>query len=136
MISRNGVELVFHHLGIATSEAKPGERYSEMFGMYTSDAECGLIHVQWHRYEPTSPLPPLMRTTPHPAFKVVDLERGIEGATILLGPYEQIRDYRVAVIEDGGIPIELIETTLSDEEIWGRARSDRTSLLYASTPKP
>ena len=41
----------------------------------------------------------------------------------MLEPYEPIEGYRVAVIEDGGVPIELVQTTLTDEEIWSRAKS-------------
>jgi hypothetical protein len=29
----------------------------------------------------------------------------------------------VAIIEDGGQPIELVETTLTDEELWRRAET-------------
>ncbi len=29
----NGVSCTFHHMGIRTSEKRPGERYSQMFGM-------------------------------------------------------------------------------------------------------
>ena len=32
------------------------------------------------------------------------------------------------MINDAGVPIELIETTLSDDELWIRARSGRGSL--------
>lgn len=39
---------------------------------------------------------------------------------------------RVATIEDGGIPIELIRTALSDAEIWDRARGGRQAPLYAA----
>jgi hypothetical protein len=41
---------------------------------------------------------------------------------LLLGPYEPILGFHVAVIDDGGNPIELIETSLTDDEIWKRAR--------------
>jgi hypothetical protein len=40
---------------------------------------------------------------------------------LLLGPYEPILGFHVAVIDDGGNPIELIETSLTDDEIWKRA---------------
>jgi hypothetical protein len=46
----------------------------------------------------------------------------------MLGPYEPIEGYRVAIIDDAGIPVELIETTLTDEEIWGRAKSGNASI--------
>ena len=42
---------------------------------------------------------------------------------LLLEPYEPIAGYRVAIIEDGGIPVELVQTTLTDDEIWGRAKT-------------
>lgn len=34
------------------------------------------------------------------------------------------------MIEDGGMPVELIETSLSDEEIWTRARTGDRASLY------
>lgn len=118
MLERNGIALVFHHLGIPTTEVRPGERYSPAFGLYTSESACRLLRVQWHRFDATSPLPLLVRTVPHAAFQVADLERAVAGATLLLGPYEPIPGYRVAIIEDGGIPIELVQTALTDAELW------------------
>ncbi len=117
----NGVECSFHHMGIPTTEPKPGERFSELFGMYTSDSECKSLRVQWHRFEANSSLHHLIRTVPHAAFKVSDLDRAISGCTLLLGPYEPVSGFRVAIIEDGGIPVELVQTELTDEELWGRA---------------
>ncbi|HEX3660073.1 MAG TPA: hypothetical protein VHU89_01495 [Acidobacteriaceae bacterium] len=117
----NGSEATFHHMGIPTTEPKPGERFSERFGMYTSDSGCKAVRIQWHRFEKNSPLHSLIRTLPHAAFKVADLDASIRGSNVLLGPYEPIADFRVAIIEDGGLPVELIQTTLTDEELWRRA---------------
>jgi hypothetical protein len=61
------------------------------------------------------------------AFRVADLDGAIAGCNVLLGPHEPIADFRVAMIEDGGQRIELVETTLSDEELWRRAGSRRLS---------
>mgnify|MGYP001972964526 CR=1 FL=1 len=122
MPQRNGVEMVFHHMGIPTHVPQPGERYSAAFGLYTSDVtECRGLKVQYHRFEPDSCLHPLMQSVPHAAFKVDDLDRAVAGATLILGPYAPLPDYRVAVIDDGGVPIEFIETALSDAEIWASA---------------
>jgi hypothetical protein len=130
MFQRDGVRYEFHHLGLPTSEARANERYSSSFKMYTSDSECGVVRVQWHRFEPDSSLHPLIRSTPHPAFKVDDLDRAILGCKLLLGPYEPIAGFRVAIIEDAGIPIELIQTTLTDDEIWNRARTGERTSIY------
>lgn len=124
----NGVMSVFHHLGIPTSEKRPGERFSEKFGMYTSDSACTVMRVQWHRFTPNSPLHPLIQTVPHVAFKVEDLGLAIAGCSVLLGPYEPIPNFRVAMIEDAGQPIEFVQTTLTNEELWSRAKSE--SILY------
>lgn len=49
------------------------------------------------------------------AFKVSCLEEVTVGEAVITGPYEANDDYRVA-IDDGGVLVELIETTLSGEE--------------------
>ena len=108
-------------MGIPTTEPRPGERFDARFGLWTSDSPCAAMRVQWHRFAPDSPLHPLIKTVPHVAFKVDDLDRAIEGRTLLMGPYEPIPGYRVAMIEEGGQPIELVQTRLSDEELWRRA---------------
>jgi hypothetical protein len=119
----NGMKASFHHVGIPTTERRAGERFSERFGMYTSDSDCRTLRIQWHRFESTSCLHPLIRTVPHVAFRVADLDGAIAGRNVLLDPYEPIADFRVAIIEDGGQPIELVETTLTDEELWRRAET-------------
>jgi hypothetical protein len=111
----NGVECTFHHMGIPTAEARSGERFNELLGMYTSDSDCASIHIQWHRFTAESPLHPLIRTRPHLGFSVVNLDRAISGCNVLLGPYEPIPGLRVAIIEDGSHPIELLEVQRSHE---------------------
>lgn len=54
-------------------------------------------------------------TVPHVAFKVSCLDEATVGEAVIPGPYEANDDYRVA-FDDGGVLVELIETTLSDEE--------------------
>jgi hypothetical protein len=117
----------FHHAGIPTTEIRQNETYSASAKMFTSDNE-GTFKIQWHRFEPDSPLHPLLKTLPHIAFKVVDLQAAIEGETIILGPYEPIDDYFVAIINDEGVPVELIQTSLPDEELWNRAGSGQGNL--------
>lgn len=111
----------FHHLGIPTQEVKPNEHYSENFKMYTSD-HPGKFRIQFHRFEKDSPLHPIIKNNPHIALKVENLTNAIQGQEIILGPYEPIPRYKVAIINDGGMPIELIETDLTDEELWADSR--------------
>lgn len=118
-------------MGIPTDDIRPNETFSPAAGMYTAD-NPGSFRIQWHRFTADSPLHPLLRTVPHPAFKVADLQAAIEGEELLLGPYEPIDGFLVAVINDGGAPVELIQTDLTDEEVWERARTGQGS-LYRKT---
>lgn len=127
-----GIHYEFHHTGIPTDEVRPNEKYSSSAKMYTSDNE-GTFRIQWHRYEPDSPLHPLLKTLPHVAFKVSDLQAAIAGEEILLGPYEPIDDYFVAIINDAGVPVELIQTSLPDDELWDRAKKGQGELYRQNT---
>jgi len=118
----------YHHIGIPAAAIRENERYSSTFKMYTSDAANSNFHVQWHRFAEDSPLHPLIKTLPHIAFKVPSIDDAIEGKTVLLGPYFPFEGFRVAMIEDGGIPVEFVETNLTEEEIWSGV--NKPSLVY------
>lgn len=117
-------EYRYHHMGIPSTEIRPGEKYSAAFGMYTSDVE-GDFRIQYHRFDKDSPLHPLIKTVPHVAIQVDDLNEAIRGYEILLGPYEPIPGYRVAMINEGGVPVELVETKLTPAELWGKAKRQK-----------
>src|SRR5271169_3637750 len=72
--TRSGVQYEFHHLGVPTQDVKPNERYNSQSGIYTSDSDCGLVRIQWHRFDADSSVDPVLRMLPHPAFKVSDLD--------------------------------------------------------------
>jgi hypothetical protein len=118
-----GLEFEYHHMGIPTNAVRANERYSSKFKMYTSDSENSQFRIQWHRFEDDSPLHPLIRTLSHVAFKVTDINRAIAGKSVLLGPYCPFAGFKVAMAEDGGVPIEFLETDLTDEEIWALPKS-------------
>lgn len=122
-----GIHYQFHHFGIPLQDGQQEGMFSEKAGMYTTD-NPGKFRVQWHRFTADSPLHPLLKSVPHVAFRVDSLALAIEGEEVILGPYEPIDEYTVAVINDNGAPIELIQTTLSDDELWQRARTGQGSL--------
>lgn len=127
---RNNVEYELHHIGIPTDQIRPGERYASSVGMFTTDDFSGPLPIHWHRFEADSPLHPLLRMQPHVAYKVSNLAAATENYTVILGPYEPIDDYRVAVIDNFGVPVELIETTLPDDIIWHRAATGQKAGIY------
>lgn len=127
MLHEKNVKYEFHHLGIPVQGSEDQGVFSEVAGMYTTD-NPGKFRIQWHRFTENSTLHPLIKTVPHVAFRVDNLSEAIKGESLLLGPYEPIDDYFVAIINDSGVPVEFIQTTLSDDELWRRARSGEGKL--------
>ncbi len=122
------VDYEYHHMGIPTQEVREGEKYSSTFKMYTSGGQDTEFRIQYHRFEEGSSLHPLIQKVPHIAFKVSNLEEAIKNKEVVLGPYEPIAGFKVAMIIEKGVPIEFIETTLSEEEIW--LGEHKNSVIY------
>jgi len=101
----------YHHLGVPTKEKKPGERYLPGLKFYVSGFETSPFGVEWMRFEPDSPMHPLIQRVPHLAFEVDDLDRELQRLPfhILQAPNSPAEGIRVAMIEHEGAPIELIE---------------------------
>ena len=109
----------YHHYGIPTTEKRPDETLVETqgFRFYSTPFDANKWHIQWHRFPEGHGLPDLIAKVPHIAFQVDDLDKEVQNAKILFGPYSPLEGYRVAMIEEQGIPIELVETKLTDEEL-------------------
>ena len=76
----------YHHLGIPTSEKKENETYLEKGKCYVSGFEESPYGIEWMRFEADAPLPELVKTIPHVAFKVGNLEEELIGKEIIIEP--------------------------------------------------
>jgi len=99
----------YHHLGIPTDTPRPGERYLEPYKIYVSGFETSPYGIEWMRFEPESPVSELVRTVPHRAFEVDDLDAELEGKELLSEVSSPGEGIRVAMIVDDGAPVELLE---------------------------
>jgi len=99
----------YHHVGIPTKEPRPGERHLAHLGMYVSGFETSPYGIEWMRFDPNSPISPLIQTVPPIAFEVDDLDAEIEGKELLGEVCEPSEGVRVAMIVDNGAPVELLE---------------------------
>jgi hypothetical protein len=77
--------------------------------MYVSGFESSPYGIQWMRFDADSPLPGIVKSVPHVAFEVDDLETALEGREILIPPNRPSEGIRVAMIVDNGAPVELME---------------------------
>jgi len=98
----------YHHIGIPTTKPRPNETYLPEHKVYFSGFETSPFGVEWMRYEADCPLPEIVKTVPHVAFEVDDLERELQGRNVIIAPNSPSAGVRVAFIEDNGAPIELL----------------------------
>lgn len=77
--------------------------------MYVSGFETSRFGIEWMRFEPDSPIPELVRTIPHVAFEVDDLEEELQGQQVLIAPNSPSPGVRVAFIVENGAPIEFLQ---------------------------
>jgi hypothetical protein len=106
----------YHHIGIPTTEKKPGERYIEHLKMYVSGYENSPYNIEWMRFDPDCPFPELVKTVPHVAFEVDDLEKEIAKKKILIEPNSPSDGITVAFIEHNGAPVEFLQIEDKNDE--------------------
>ena len=99
----------YHHLGIPTTSRRPGETYLPKYKAFCTDHEGNPFGIQWMRFEPDCPLPDLVKTVPHVAFQVDDLERALEGHEILIQPNSPSEGVLVAFVVCDGAPVEFLQ---------------------------
>lgn len=99
----------YHHIGIPTAIVHENETYLPKFKMYVSGYDSSPYGVEWMRFEPHSPLPELVKTVPHVAFEVDDLQAEIEGKEVIIPPNRSSKGVIVAFIVDSGAPVEFMQ---------------------------
>ena len=99
----------FHHLGIPHGAPRRGEQHLPQLGVHVCGFETSPYGIEWMRFDPQCPVPEVVKTVPHLAFAVADLDVALEGREILIPPNSPSSGVRVAFIIDDGAPIELLE---------------------------
>jgi len=101
----------YHHIGIPTTRLLDEERYLPEFKLYVCGFERSPFGIEWMRYEDDSPISELIKTVPHIAFEVDDLDRELSNHDlyVITKPNSPGKGVRVAMIIHNGAPIELIE---------------------------
>jgi hypothetical protein len=99
----------YHHLGIPTTESRPGERHLAEFGVFVSGYETSPYGIEWMRWEPHATTPELVRTVPHVAFEVDDLAAEMAGHEVLIAPNSPSPGLTVAFFVVDGAPVELMK---------------------------
>ncbi|MBU1670687.1 MAG: hypothetical protein KKF41_16545 [Actinobacteria bacterium] len=114
------MELNYHHIGIPTGEVREDEGYLEGSGVHFSGYDRSAYGVEWLRFDEDSPLPEVVKTVPHVAFQVDDVREAVQGKKVIVEPNSPTEGILVAFIEENGAPIEFIQITSSEEQVFTR----------------
>ena len=101
----------FNHIGIPTKRRFDGEIDLPHLKMTVSDHENSPFGIQWQRYWEDAPYPNLVKSVPHVAFEVDDLEEALVGQKVIIRPNSPSDGVVVAFIEVNGAPVELMQFT-------------------------
>ena len=99
----------YHHIGIPTTTPQPGETHLARYKTFCTDHETNPYGIQWMRFEAECPLPELVKTVPHVAFEVDDLESALVGHEILIEPNSPSEGVVVAFVVCEGAPVEFLQ---------------------------
>lgn len=99
----------YHHLGIPTTVSRKGERYIKHLKIHVAGFDSSPYGIEWMRFDSDCPISDIIKTVPHVAFEVDDLDAELKGKRILFPPSVPSDGVRAAMIIHNGAPIELIE---------------------------
>jgi hypothetical protein len=120
-------QLRYHHIGIPTDNPLPEQDHSDKYKLYASGYLQSPYGVEWMKFDPDCPLPKLIKTVPHVAFVVDDIQAAIAGKQILIEPNSPAEGFTVAFIVDNGAPIEFLQFDRPEAEIWPHNSKFRVS---------
>jgi len=99
----------YHHVGIPYAGPRAEEQHLGHLGVHVYGFATSPYGIEWMRFEPHCRVPEIVRTVPHVAFVVEDMEKALKGREVLIKPNEPSAGVRVAFILHDGAPVELME---------------------------
>ena len=99
----------YHHLGIPTKEKRPDEKHIPHLKIFVSGYDTSPYKIEWMRFDDDCDLPEIVKTTPHIAFEVDDLEKELKEKEVIIEPNSPSPGVKVAFILDNGAPVEFLE---------------------------
>jgi hypothetical protein len=99
----------FHHVGIPAPAKREGMRYLEPTRSWLSSIDEHPYRVEWQFFQDDSPVHELIRTLPHVAYLVDNLEEAMGSHPVLAEPFDVWGEVRVSFIEVDGAPVEFVE---------------------------
>ena len=109
----------FDHVGLITEEKRAGESWVEATRVWVTSPRAHPFHVEWLRFEPDTPVTGPLRTEPHVAYRVADVNVAVEGHEVLAEPFDVGDGFAtVAFVQIDGAVVEFMQYANPTEEGW------------------
>jgi len=108
----------YHHVGLIVNNLQPKEDYNEEMKYFASGYFESQYGIELLRFEEDSPIHPLIKTIPHIAFEVDDLEQAVGDYPIIEKMSSPADGVSVCFVEVNGAPVEFIQFNRPEQEIW------------------
>ena len=111
----------FDHIGVVTDQPQEGESWVEATRVWVTSPRAHPYNVEFLRFEPDSPVTGPLRTEPHVAYRVDDIEASLRGHEVLLEPFPPAPDpgfLTVAFVQVGTAVVEFMQYRDPDEQGW------------------
>jgi len=101
----------YTHTGVPTTNEKNWDGYVAALGVHFTDPTKDPYGIEWLKFDSNSPAHPLVRTLPHVAYQVDDLEAALKGKKVILAPMSPLPGLMIAYIDHEGAIVELCQVT-------------------------
>jgi hypothetical protein len=109
----------FDHVGLITEEKRAGESWVEATRVWVTSPRAHPFHVEWLRFESDTPVTGPLRTEPHVAYRVADVNVAVEGHEVLAEPFDVGDGFAtVAFVQIDGAVVEFMQYANPTEEGW------------------
>ncbi len=112
----------FDHIGVVTTERQQGESWVEATRVWVTSPRAHAYNVEFLRFEDDSPVTGPLRSEPHVAYRVDDVDLAIRGQTVLAEPFQPAAHdpgfLTVAFVQVEGAVVELMQYRDPAEEGW------------------
>ncbi|GIW79535.1 MAG: hypothetical protein KatS3mg105_1342 [Gemmatales bacterium] len=111
------MKLAFDHIGLPTTEPKPGESWVEFSQVWVTNPRKHPQRIEYIRAKDRPDIPRenvalwKLWNWPHVAYRVDDLTAALDGEDVILGPFDPGGFGQVAFIHKHGIIIEYMQYT-------------------------
>lgn len=101
--------MTYDHTGIPVLEKLDGMVFVAPLKVWITDASAHPYKIEFLYFEPDSPMAAAVQDDAHVAYAVDDVEKAVEGKSVLWPVCRPSPQMKIAFIYEGGVAVELMQ---------------------------